>query len=105
MSRTEVVSVIFLFLAFYIPTQKYEADLKQILRGLLTEEEFPPRKYESKVAIGFGSCVDVTTEGVKLLEALQESPPLTSIHNSVIATPTQLGETFAFFFEKGSASE
>ena len=100
-----LVSIVFLFLAFYVPTQKYEADLKQILRGLLTEEEFPPRKHENRVAIGFGSCVDVTTEGVKLMETLKTSPPLTPIHNSVIATATQLAETFAFFFEKGSASE
>ena len=100
-----LISVIFLFLAIYVPRLKYEADLKQILRGLLSEEGFPSKKNENRVAIGFGSCVDVTLDGVNLLNALQMSPPGIPIHNSVIVTPQQLAETFAFFFEKGSASE
>ena len=99
------MSFLLLFLAIYIPTQKYEADLQQIRDGLLSEEGFPSRRRENRVAIGFGSCVDATTEGVKLMEKLNVRPPNVTAHNSIIATQNQLAETFGFFFERGSASE
>ncbi len=100
-----IASFVLLFLAMYIPSQKYVADLKQIRDGLLSEEGFPSTKRENKVAIGFGSCVDVTAVGVKVMEKIGISPPNGTIHNSVIATEEQLAETFGFFFERGSASE
>lgn len=97
--------LLFLFLAIYIPTQKYQADLARILHGLLKEEDFPSRNYQNKVAIGFGSCIDVVTDGVQLLERVGIAPPETPLHNSVISSQEELAETFAFFFERGSASE
>ena len=103
--RSCVVSLLFVLLATYIPTQKHEADLKRILQGLLKEEEFPLREQPRRVAIGFGSCVDIVTEGLKLFEQLGIAPPESPCHNNVIASEEQLAETFAFFFERGSASE
>lgn len=100
-----ITSILLLFLAVYIPTQKYEADLKQIRDGLLSEEGFPSRNREKRVAIGFGSCLDVTTEGVKVMEKLNARPPNLTAHNAIIGTQQQLAETFGFFFERGSASE
>lgn len=104
-ARSCVVSLLFLVLATYIPTQKYQVDLTRILNGLLQEEEFPQRNHLKKVAIGFGSCVDVITEGVELLERLGAKPPEKPFHNNIISSTEQLAETFAFFFERGSASE
>jgi len=100
-----VLSLLLLFLAVYIPSQKYEADLELIRNGLLSEEGFPSREGENRVAIGFGSCVDVTTNGVQVMEKLRVAPPNTTSHNSVIETQEQLAQTFGFFFERGSASE
>lgn len=103
--RSCLISLLFIVLASYIPTQKQEADLSRILHGLLKEEEFPPRKQPRKVAIGFGSCVDVVTGGVELFERLGVASPDKPSHNSIISSEKELAETFAFFFERGSASE
>lgn len=100
-----LVSLLFLVLATYIPTQKYEVDLARILHGLLKEEEFPLRNQRNKVAIGFGSCIDIVTNGVQLLKRMEIEPPETPLHNNIISSNEELAQTFAFFFERGSASE
>lgn len=100
-----MVSFLFLALATYIPTQRQEADLTRILHGLLKEEEFPLRNQPRRVAIGFGSCVDVVTGGVELFEQLGIAAPEKPFHNKIISSEEQLAESFAFFFERGSASE
>lgn len=100
-----VLSLIFLALATYIPTQKQEADLTRILHGLLKEEEFPLMDQRRRVAIGFGSCVDLVAGGLELFEHLGIAAPETPFHNSIISSEEQLAESFAFFFERGSASE
>lgn len=104
-ARSCLVSFLFLVLASYIPTQRQEVNLDRILHGLLKEEEFPPKHHPRKVAIGFGSCVDVVTGGVELFERLGIAAPEESFHNQVISSDQELAETFAFFFERGSASE
>lgn len=100
-----LVSLLFLILAVYIPTQKHKADLARILHGLLKEEEFPLRNRQNKVAIGFGSCIDIVTNGVELLDRVGIAPPETPLHNNVISSKEEFAKTFAFFFERGSASE
>ena len=104
-SESCVISLLFVFLAIYIPHQGYEVDLSRILHGLLTEEGFPMRKDENRVAIGFGSCVDITTNGVELMKRMGMEPPETPVHNSIVSSEQELSETFAFFLEHGSASE
>ena len=104
-AETCLIPLLFLILAIYIPTQRYEANLARILRGLLQEEEFPLRNQQNKVAIGFGSCVDIVTDGVELVQRLGIPPPKTPLHHNIISTQKELAETFAFFFERGSASE
>lgn len=103
--RSCVVSLLFLVLAAYIPTQKQEADLTRILQGLLKEEEFPLRNQPRRVALGFGSCVDILTGGLEFFEQLGIAAPEKPLHNSIISSEKQFAETFAFFFERGSASE
>lgn len=102
-----MASLLFLFLATYFPTQRQEADLNRILDGLLKEEDFPLLSHgqKSRVAIGFGSCVDIVAEGVELLEQVGIAPPETPVHHSIISSEEKLGQTFAFFFQRGSASE
>ena len=100
-----LVSLLFLVLALYFPSQKYHADLDRILDGLLKEEEFPSRNHKNRVAIGFGSCLDIFTDGLELLERVGIEPPETQVHHDTISSEQQLAETFAFFFGRGSASE
>ena len=100
-----IFSILFLLLALYISNQKYGADLDQILKGLLTEEEFPLKSEQNRVAIGFGSCLDVYVDGVELLKELGIAPPEKTLHNSIICSEQDLAETFAFFFQQGSAAE
>lgn len=100
-----IVSLLFLVLALYFPSQRYQADLDRILHGLLKEEEFPSRNQQNRVAIGFGSCLDIFTDGLELLKRVDIDPPETSVHHEIISSKENLAETFAFFFEHGSASE
>lgn len=100
-----IVSLLFLVLAVYFPSQRYQADLDRILHGLLQEEEFPSRNQQNRVAIGFGSCLDIFTDGLELLKRAEIQPPKTPVHHNIISSTDKLAETFAFFFEHGSASE
>jgi ADP-dependent glucokinase len=103
--RACLVSLLFVVLASFVPTQKQEIDLNRILHGLLKEEEFPPKTHPRKVAIGFGSCVDVIAGGLELFERLEIAAPDEPFHNAIISSEEELAETFAFFFQRGSASE
>lgn len=100
-----LVSILFLILACYIPSRKYEADLSRILHGLLTEESFPQTSNKRNVAIGFGSCVDIFMNGVEFLNLVGAIPPAVPVHNEVIKSEEELSESFAFFFNQGSAAE
>ncbi len=100
-----VVSLLFLVLAVYFPSQRYQADLERILHGLLKEEEFPSRNQQNRVAIGFGSCLDIVTDGLELLKRMEVEPPESPAHHEIISSQDKLAEAFAFFFQRGSAAE
>ena len=101
-----LVSLCFLLLAC-LPTWKegFSADLELILRGLLREEGFRPVNAKNRVAVGFGSCVDVFADGLGLLKELRIEPPGEPKHHDVIHSPDNLAENFAYFFEHGAATE
>ena len=103
-----VVSITVLIL-LYLPYQRqnpYEADLERVLHGLLVEESF--RKIDHRrhrVAIGFGSCLDIFADGIDLLDELQVPHPEISAHHDVISSEATLAESFAYYFRYGAAAE
>ena len=69
------------------------------------KREFPSRNQQNRVAIGFGSCLDIFTDGLELLKRVEVAPPESPAHHDIISSKDKLAETFAFFFSRGSASE
>lgn len=102
-----LVSLFFVLLAVF-PSQKYhfQADLDRILSSLLREEKFRKVHHQNhRVAIGFGSCVDVFVDGVELMKSLDISPPSPPVHHDVVTSENDLAESFAYFFQYGAAAE
>ncbi|KAA0710902.1 putative ADP-dependent glucokinase [Triplophysa tibetana] len=58
-----------------------------------------------RVAIGFGGCVDIIVDGVALLNKIGVKPSYQPLHHDYIENAEQLGQSFAFFFPPGAASE
>ncbi len=102
-----LISIVFLVLAYKIHRSNYQAaDIERVLDGLLKEETFRRVSHEThRVAIGFGSCVDVISDGLKVLGALDIQPPLHTAHHDTVSNATELAEGFAYFFQYGAAAE
>ncbi|GFS15232.1 ADP-dependent glucokinase [Elysia marginata] len=78
--------------------------LRDVLSGLLRAEKKIP--IESKrVAVGFGACEDIFTNGLALLNALNLTSPSEAVHQNFVNTPEELAQLFAFFFQSGAAAE
>ena len=100
-------SLLLLLLLAYVPIQqgRFRADLDVVLSGLLKEEAFREVNGHNKVAVGFGSCLDVFVDALSLFRELDVSPPAAPVHHDVIGSSRELAETFAYFFEYGAAAE
>lgn len=96
-----------LLLLVYLPSRKqnFDVDLERILRGLLREERFRQVDHRNKVAVGFGSCEDLTADGLAVLDALGVHPPERPRHQDVVSSMAGLAESFAYHFEYGAAAE
>lgn len=80
-------------------------DLKKIRDALIYQEARYPVNRTRRAAVGFGSCWDLVTSGVALLEKAGISPPSSSRHFDTITSKEELAQVFAYFFENGAASE
>ena len=102
-----VLSLLFLILAYRVHYHgQTSADLSRVLDGLLREETFRRVSHEKhRVAIGFGSCVDVISDGLEVLHALNIDPPETPAHHDVVSSERELAEGFTYFFQYGAAAE
>lgn len=78
--------------------------LRDVLSGLLRAEKKVP-VVSGRVAVGFGACEDIFTNGLALLNALNLTSPPKAVHQNLVNTPEELAELFAFFFQSGAAAE
>lgn len=77
-----------------------------VLDGLLrAEKSFPARSDSKRVAVGFGACVDVFTEAIPLVDALNLTAPEEPRHYDVVDSGGHLAEVLAYFFKYGAAAE
>ena len=91
----------------YIYTKnKRENDyLDRVLTGLLEGERSVNISEDIRVAVGFGSCMDIIVDGLALFEKLGFQPPDQASHHHMIGNELQLKETFAYFMREGAAAE
>ena len=102
-----IASTVLLLLLATLPYVKvsFKGDLQKVLNGLLYQEGRYLVGNGRRVAVGFGSCWDLVTDGVKLLDASRISPPVTPEHYDVVSNSDDLANIFAYFFESGAAAE
>ncbi|KAK1170140.1 ADP-dependent glucokinase-like [Acipenser oxyrinchus oxyrinchus] len=105
-----VVSVLVVLLALWYrsPVQNsFDQRLDTVLTSLLrAESKVDIDSFRRpKVAIGFGGCVDIIVDGVKLLNEIGLKPSKTPFHHDCIESREQLSQSFAYFFPPGAASE
>ena len=99
-----VAMLIALSLYYYRDTEN--DPVLTILAGLLrAEESLPARGDSKKVAVGFGACMDVFTEAVPLLNALNLTSPEEPHHHDVVDSSTHLAEVLSYFLKYGAAAE
>lgn len=79
--------------------------VNNVLKGLLLEEQRVNLSTEKPVAVGFGSCVDIFTDGIPLVKALGLEPPKEAKYHNNIETLQDVAEMFALFLSNGAASE
>ena len=82
----------------------FDFRLNDVLTGLMKAEEkaVVPK---TKVAIGFGGCVDYFGNGIEILRQINAKPPDKPFHYDRIASLEELEQSFAYFFEHGAAAE
>ncbi|CAG2176366.1 unnamed protein product, partial [Oppiella nova] len=104
---TAVLSVIVLLTAYWYDLSR-EDDLLVRLEltheSLLHIEESVSVNPKTKIAIGFGSCVDVIAQTRDVLLD-RYSPPKAAKHYEIIETRDELLEVFAYYFQFGAAAE
>ncbi len=102
------VSLAVLLAAFYYKSSN-DADLRthleSTLSGLLRAEQKANVNPQTKVAVGFGACSDIFTDGMKVLDGINATPPEIPKHVNKIVTKEDLEKIFGYFFEHGAAAE
>ena len=95
----------------YLYSSKYgnllDIRLGDVLDGLVKAEKKVPTSSspKTKVAIGFGGCVDYFGNGLHILKLMNAKPPVQPEHFDRISSLEELEKSFAYFFQHGAAAE
>lgn len=102
-----VITVLVVIAAYLCKRHADEAlreRVHQVLSGLLrAEKKVPHPKF--RVAIGFGGCQDLVSDGLELLEKMHISAPDHPKHFHSVHNETELAQLMGFFFRHGAAAE
>ena len=101
------ISLVILLVAYWYHQRQVNDLLTRIElthESLLQIEESAFVNPKTKIAIGFGSCVDVIAQTRDVL--LDRYPPPKEVkHHDIIDTRDELLQVFAYFFQYGAAAE
>jgi len=102
-----LLSVIVFIVAFvYHRGVRLETErMTAVLNGLLKAEKEASLTHHLRVAVGFGSCVDMIAPGLDILERIGAVPPDTPGHFGSLQNLDELQRIFAYFFRHGAAAE
>lgn len=103
-----LLTLIFTALSEELPSgDGNEADgVKSTILGLLRSENDYEKENQARVAVGFGSCLDVMVPALKAFEKLNLTQPPPPPHRNFdfISSMEQFEETFAYFFQRGASA-
>ena len=108
LSATKFLTILAAVVLVYYYRENGEDDpARSVLTGLLRAEKRLPTKdsVQKKVAIGFGSCMDIFTRAMPFVDEMGINPPETPLHHDVLDSNKGLAEILAYFFEYGAAAE
>ena len=108
LSATSFLTILVAVVVVYYHRENIEDDpARSVLSGLLRAEKMLPTKdmVQKKVAIGFGSCMDIFTRAMPFVDKMGIKPPETPLHHDVLDSNKDLAEILAYFFEYGAAAE
>ena len=106
MTLKAVFTVVAVVLAVLLYRKRLESNrLSAVLAGLLEAESIPSIHSELRVAVGFGSCVDVIGPGLEILSNVGAVSPDHTEHYDILHNMDELQRIFAYFFQHGAAAE
>ena len=108
MSLAHAVVLLTMLKAFYYKQSNDEElrnHLENTLSGLLRAEQKANVNPQTKVAVGFGACLDIFTDAMIVLDGIDATPPEIPEHVNKIVTREDLEKIFAYFFEHGAGAE
>jgi len=76
-----------------------------VLNGLLKAEQEVALAHQLRVAVGFGSCVDMIGSWLDILGRIGAVPPDRPKHYDSLHDMNELQQIFAYFFQHGAAAE
>ncbi|KAL3875249.1 hypothetical protein ACJMK2_038173 [Sinanodonta woodiana] len=104
-----LISIIIVLIAFLF--KKYTDDrlrqkLDHVLSGLLlAEKKATPLASQTRIAIGFGGCLDYVLDAMEFVKKLNLTAPDEPEHYDSVESKEQLSKLFAYFFRHGAAAE
>ena len=107
LSFVAFVSLIVLLIAYWYEWRQVDDLLNRIElthESLLQIEESVSVDPKTKIAIGFGSCLDVIAQTSDVI-INRYSPPKVAKNYDIIENRDELLEAFAYFFQFGAAAE
>jgi len=90
---------------YYRGIQKETERVTTVLNGLLKAEQEVSLASHLRVAVGFGSCVDMIGPGLAILERVGAVSPDKPQHYDSLQNVDELQQIFAYFFRHGAAAE
>jgi len=92
-------------LVYHRGVQMETERMTAVLNGLLKAEQEVSLTNQLRVAVGFGSCVDMIGPGLDILERIGAVPPDRPLHYGSLQNVDELQQIFAYFFRHGAAAE
>ena len=84
---------------------KFVADRSHVLSGLLRAEKTIELSTNSTIAVGFGSCLDLKTNAIPMMNIMRIHPPIHPKYHEHIRSKKELADMLAFYLVEGAAAE
>lgn len=102
-----ILSFVVVLSAYYF--DKYHKNilrqrLDATLESLLEVERSIQINEDARIAVGYGSCLDIVTHSSNLITD-SFNPPNEPTHHGIINSQDELIESFAFYYKFGAAAE